>query len=137
MARAGSRDDFRTRNLTSIRSIRAQGLESQDVCKGSDHLRGRRSRNGRLILLRGDVTIYIAFGTTHQRTVTELKPGQMFGVHALMAGAHRKATAVTAQGCDVLAVSEAKLKQKLDEADPFLRYWVDYLSKRVIDLSAQ
>ena len=37
----------------------------------------------------------------------------------------------------MLAVSEAKLKQKLDEADPFLRYWVDYLSKRVIDLSAQ
>ena len=39
--------------------------------------------------------------------------------------------------CDVLAISEAKLKQKLDEADPFLRYWVDYLSKRVIDLSTQ
>jgi CRP/FNR family cyclic AMP-dependent transcriptional regulator len=89
------------------------------------------------ILLRGDVTIYIAFGTAQQRVVTGLKPGEMFGVHALMAGAQRKATAVTAQGCEVLAVSEAKLKQKLDEADPFLRYWVDYLSKRVIDLSTQ
>jgi CRP-like cAMP-binding protein len=89
------------------------------------------------ILLRGDVTIFIGFGTPRQRTVTALKPGQMFGVHALMAGAQRKATAVTTQGCEVLAVSEAKLKQKLDEADPFVRYWVDYLSKRVIDLSTQ
>jgi CRP/FNR family transcriptional regulator, cyclic AMP receptor protein len=89
------------------------------------------------ILLRGDVTIYIAFGTAHQRLVTELKPGQMFGVHALMAGAQRAASALTAQGCEVLAVSEAKLRQKLDHADPFLRYWVDYLSKRVIDLSTQ
>jgi CRP/FNR family transcriptional regulator, cyclic AMP receptor protein len=89
------------------------------------------------ILLRGDVTIFIGFGTPHKRTVTTLKPGQMFGVHALMAGASRAATAVTAQGCEMLAVSEAKLKQKLDEADPFLRYWVDYLSQRVIDLSAQ
>jgi CRP-like cAMP-binding protein len=61
----------------------------------------------------------------------------MFGVHALMAGANRTATVVTTQGCDVLAVSEAKLKQKLGEADPFLRYWVDYLSQRVIDLSVQ
>src|SRR6185312_10151994 len=69
------------------------------------------------ILLRGDVTIFIGFGTPHQRTVTALEPGQMFGVHGLMAGAQRKATAVTAQGCEVLAVSEAKLKQKLDEAD--------------------
>ena len=89
------------------------------------------------ILLRGDATIFIGFGTPQQRKVTTLEPGQMFGVHALMAGAQRAATAVTVEGCEVLAVSEAKLKQKLDEADPFLRYWVDYLSKRVIDLSAQ
>src|SRR6185295_12354685 len=80
------------------------------------------------ILLRGDATIFIGFGTPLQRTVTTLKPGQMFGVHALLAEAHRTATAVTLQGCEVLAVSEAKLRQKLDEADPFLRYWVDYLS---------
>ena len=89
------------------------------------------------ILLRGDVTLHAGREAGRERAVTELKPGQMFGVHALMAGAQRKATAVTAQGCEVLAVSDAKLKQKLDEADPFLRYWVDYLSKRVVDLSWQ
>ena len=89
------------------------------------------------VLLRGDVTIFIALGTAHQRLVTRLKPGEMFGVHALMAGSQRAASAVTERGCEVLAVSEAKLRQKLASADPFLRYWVDYLSKRVIDLSAQ
>ena len=61
----------------------------------------------------------------------------MFGVHALMAGAQRAATALTAHGCELLAVSEGKLRQKLDEADPFVRYWVEYLSKRVVDLSTQ
>jgi CRP/FNR family transcriptional regulator, cyclic AMP receptor protein len=89
------------------------------------------------ILLRGDVTIFIAYGTANQRIVTELMPGQMFGVHALMAGAQRTATALTTGGCEVISVSEAKLKQKLEEADPFLRYWVDYLSQRVVDLSTQ
>jgi CRP/FNR family cyclic AMP-dependent transcriptional regulator len=88
------------------------------------------------ILLRGEVTIFMEFGTAHQRVVTRLKPGQMFGMHALMADAHRAASAFTQRGCELLLVSEAKLKQKLDEADPFLRQWVDYLSKRVIDLSA-
>jgi CRP-like cAMP-binding protein len=87
------------------------------------------------ILLRGDVTIFVGFGTGQQRALTELKPGQMFGVHALMAGAQRAASALTKHGCELLAVSDEKLKQKLDEADPFLRYWVDYLSKRIIDLS--
>jgi CRP-like cAMP-binding protein len=89
------------------------------------------------VLLRGDVTIFLAFGTGHQRLVTKLAPGEMFGVHALMAGSQRAASALTEHGCEVLAVSETKLRQKLDEADPFLRYWVDYLSKRVIDLSTQ
>ena len=89
------------------------------------------------VLLRGDVTIFIAFGTAQQRVVTELKPGEMFGVHALMAGAQRAASALTTHGCEVLAVSEAKLRQKLGDADPFVRYWVEYLSKRVIDLSTQ
>ncbi len=87
------------------------------------------------VLLRGNVTVVIGLGTTHQRTVTEVKPGEMFGVHAVMADAQRTASAVTPDGCEVLAVSEAKLRQKLDEADPFLRYWVEYLSKRVVDLS--
>jgi CRP/FNR family transcriptional regulator, cyclic AMP receptor protein len=89
------------------------------------------------VLLRGDVTIFIAFGTAKQRIVTELKSGQMFGVHALTAGTQSTATARTAGGCEVLAVSEAMLRQKLEGADPFVRYWVDYLSKRVIDLSWQ
>ncbi|MBX9647976.1 MAG: cyclic nucleotide-binding domain-containing protein [Xanthobacteraceae bacterium] len=89
------------------------------------------------VLLHGDVTIYIAFGAEHQRRVTDLKPGEMFGVHALMAGSQRGATALTEHGCEVLAVSETKLREKLDAVDPFVRYWVEYLSKRVIDLSAK
>jgi CRP/FNR family transcriptional regulator, cyclic AMP receptor protein len=88
------------------------------------------------VLLRVNVTVIIGLGTSRQRTVTEVKPGEMFGVHALMADAQRMSSAVTPDGCELLAVSEAKLKQKLDEADPFVRYWVEYLSKRVIDLSA-
>ena len=88
------------------------------------------------ILLRGDVTIFTGFETAHQHVVTQLKPGQMFGMHALIADAQRAASAFTQHGCELLLVSEAKLKQKLDEADPFLRQWVDFLSKRIIDLSA-
>jgi CRP/FNR family transcriptional regulator, cyclic AMP receptor protein len=87
------------------------------------------------VLLRGNVIIFMGLGTPHQRIITEVKLGEMFGVHALIADAHRTASAVTPDGCELLAVSETKLKQKLDEADPFVRYWVEYLSKRVIDLS--
>ncbi len=89
------------------------------------------------ILLRGDVTVFIGFGTGRQRTVTKLEPGQMFGVQALAADAQRAVSAMTMHGCELLAVSEAKLLQKLEQADPLLRHWVDHLSKRIIDLSIQ
>jgi CRP/FNR family cyclic AMP-dependent transcriptional regulator len=120
----------------SVQSVR-QDLSRRRFPAGATIFAEGEAGTVAYILLRGDVSIFLGFGTAHQRTITVLKPGEMFGVHALMAGAQRAASAVTMHGCEVLAVSEAKLKQKLDEADPFLRYWVDYLSQRVIDLSTQ
>jgi CRP-like cAMP-binding protein len=89
------------------------------------------------VLLSGDVTIFLGFKTPKQRIVTSLKRGEMFGVHALVAGEQRAASAVTVQGCEVLTISDEKLKHKLDDAGPFLRYWVNYLAKRISDLSSQ
>jgi CRP/FNR family transcriptional regulator, cyclic AMP receptor protein len=120
----------------SVRQVR-QELSRRVYVEGETIFAEGEAGTAAYILLRGDVTIFIAFGTAQQRIVTELKPGQMFGVHALTAGTQSTATAKTTHGCELLAVSDAKLRQKLSEADPFVRYWVDYLSKRVIDLSWQ
>lgn len=89
------------------------------------------------ILLRGDVTILTGLGTPHQRVIAQVEPGQMFGAHALMADALRISSARTHHGCELLFVNKAELKRKLDEADPFMRRWLHYLSKRVVDLLAQ
>ena len=110
----------------SVRSV-WEGLDRKVFPAGATIFAEGEVGTAAYILLRGDVTIFVGFGTAQQRALTELRPGQMFGVHALMAGAHRAASALTRQGCELLAVSEDTLKQKLDEADPFLRYWVDYL----------
>jgi CRP/FNR family transcriptional regulator, cyclic AMP receptor protein len=120
----------------SVKEVRKE-LTRRTFAAGATIFAEGEAGTAAYILMRGDVTIFVAFGTAQQRIVTELKPGQMFGVHALASGTQSTATARTANGCELMAVSEAKLRQKLDEADPFVRYWVDYLSKRVIDLSWQ
>lgn len=120
----------------SVQSVR-QGLDRRIFPAGATIFAEGELGTIAYILLRGDVTIFTGFGTAEQRALTELTPGQMFGVHALMAGEQRAASALTTHGCELLAVSEGKLRQKLEDADPFLRYWVDYLSKRIIDLSTQ
>ena len=115
----------------SVQSV-WQGLDRKTYPAGATIFAEGETGSAAFILLRGDVTLEAG----RQRALVELKPGQMFGMHALMAGARRGATASTRQGCEVMTVSEERLRQKLEEADPFVRYWVDYLSKRLADLSS-
>lgn len=89
------------------------------------------------ILLRGDAQIYAGYGTSQQRKLTDISTGQMFGELALMANEKRTATAYTAQGCELLVISDKALRTKMEDADPFLKYWIEYLSKRVIDLTTE
>jgi CRP-like cAMP-binding protein len=60
---------------------------------------------------------------------------QLFGDLALMENSPRSATATTLVGCELMAVSQEQFVKKLDELDPFTRYWVLYLSDRIKDLS--
>lgn len=126
---------MRKEDTPSIKAV-WQGFDRKSFSPGATIFSEGEIGTAAFILLRGDVTLLAGLEAGRKRALTRLKPGQMFGVHALMAGARRGATAFTEQGCEVMAVSEDKLKQKLEEADPFVRYWVDYLSKRIIDLSA-
>ena len=52
-------------------------------------------------------------------------------------GLDRTATATTMGGREVLVLPAASVNLKLDQADPFLRYWIEYLMERVVDLSSR
>ena len=47
----------------------------------------------------------------------------------------RTATAITETGCEALIVRPSLLREKLAGADPVMKYWVEYLAERVLDLS--
>ena len=61
----------------------------------------------------------------------------MFGELALITGRDRTVTASTMGGCEVLVLPAAYAESKLKKADPFLRYWIEYLMERVVDLSSR
>jgi CRP/FNR family cyclic AMP-dependent transcriptional regulator len=69
--------------------------------------------------------------------VATINPGQMFGELALTIGLDRTATASTMGGREVLVLPAASVNLKFDQADPFLRYWIEYLMERVVDLSSR
>jgi len=126
---------FKT-ETSSVQSV-WQGFDRKTFPAGATIFAEGDLGTAAFILLQGDVTLRAGNEGGRARVVVEIKPGQMFGMHALMAGARRGATASTREGCEVMSVSEDRLREKLEEADPFVRYWVDYLSKRIVDLSSQ
>ena len=88
------------------------------------------------VVLKGDVDIVGVNEKGEMVTYTVVKRGEMFGELALMQdGAKRTASAITKSGCEVMTVSREKVTEKMDRADPFLKYWIKYLSDRVVDLS--
>jgi CRP/FNR family cyclic AMP-dependent transcriptional regulator len=111
-------------------------MERKVYPAGATIFREGESATTAFVVLRGDVAITTVNAQGKSIHLTDIKVGQIFGELALMqAGMNRTATASTAQGCELMLISHASLKEKLDAADPFLRFWMQYLSERVVDLS--
>lgn len=111
-------------------------MERKGFPAGATIFREGDNATSAFVVLRGDVVITTVNAQGKSIHLSDVKVGQIFGELALMqSGLNRTATASTAQGCELMVISHATLKEKLDAADPFLRFWMQYLSERVIDLS--
>jgi len=79
---------------------------------------------------RGTVDIVVEKGRDGVR-IARLGKGAFFGEMALVDGAPRSATAETPDGCELVLLDGAILEQELAKLDPFMRYWVDYVTQRI------
>lgn len=87
------------------------------------------------IVREGEVIISTRSDSGEIVLLTTIKPGQIFGELALLNDAPRSATAITKTGCELLVIGRAQLDPILMQAHPFLRFWIDYLAERVLELS--
>lgn len=111
-------------------------LERKPYPAGATIFREGDSAATAFVLLRGDVQISTVTPQGKTIPLTEIRVGQVFGELALMnPDARRTASATTANGCELMVLSHHMLKEKLEAADPFLRFWVQYLSERMMDLT--
>jgi CRP-like cAMP-binding protein len=89
------------------------------------------------VVLRGEVEIVSKSSAGERILLTTVRTGQIFGELAFLAKSPRTATAVTSKGCELMVLSHYVLEQKLDAADPLLRFVIAYLGDRVVKLSAR
>lgn len=91
--------------------------------------------NEAYIVRTGEVQIFTANAAGERNVLSTVLPGQMFGELALLNERIRTANARTETGCDLLIIKAEQIQALLDNAAPFLRFWIEYLSSRVIDLT--
>jgi CRP-like cAMP-binding protein len=123
-----------TLNLQGVKKV----LERRAIPGESYIFREGEHAQAAFIVTRGKVRITTKGADGNEITLTEVGEGQMFGELALMSpDSRRTASAYAPEPCEVMVISQAKLKERLDAADSFVKYWIEYLSKRVIDLTAR
>lgn len=91
--------------------------------------------NKAYVITRGTVDIVTKTNDGKYKKLRELKEGELFGEMSLLNGDRRSAHALTKEGCEVMIISQSVLKEKLDAADPFLKFWIEFLTARMIDVS--
>ena len=75
----------------------------------------------------------IVDGNTH--ILATIIPNQVFGELALVSNKSRTATAMAIEPTELVVVTAETFKEKIGNLDTFMKYWVNYLIKRIVDLS--
>lgn len=87
------------------------------------------------VVTRGTVDIVTRTIDGKYKKLKSFKEGEMFGEMSILNGEKRSAHAISKDGCELLVVEQSVLKEKLDAADPFLKFWIEFLSERIRDMS--
>ncbi len=87
------------------------------------------------IIHEGAVTISTINVDMEQVILTTMHKGQVFGDLALINQGKHSATATAKEDCELIVVHPEQLRVMLKKAEPFLRFWIEYLGQRVIDLT--
>lgn len=87
------------------------------------------------IVLSGSVDIVTKNNDGKYTKLRELGEGELFGEMSLLNNSKRSAHALTKEGCELLVISQSLLEDKLKESDPFIRYWIEFLVERILDIS--
>lgn len=86
------------------------------------------------LLKRGKVEISV-MKEGRKIVLSHVGPNQLFGELALIDKSPRSATARALETCEVILVKQQDIERMLGGVDEFIRYWIEYLTERVRDLS--
>jgi CRP-like cAMP-binding protein len=84
------------------------------------------------LVLKGEVQIVAGQGGRASTLLNRIHSGELFGEIALLQDGFRSATALSKDGCELLVLDKAVFADKLEKADPFLKFVVDHLCRLIL-----
>lgn len=93
-----------------------QGADAYLVVKGDIEISGLNARGERVVLSR-------------------LARGQIFGEMSVLNNSRRNADAVATSETICAVIDGHALERRLNNLDPYMRFWIDFMSERLVELS--
>jgi len=87
------------------------------------------------LLLKGDVALIGVNAEGKNVAQGRIAPGQIFGELALIDGNVRPFHAVAIAEASCAVIDEDLMSSRLSKVDPFMRYWIEFMSQRLTELS--
>jgi CRP-like cAMP-binding protein len=87
------------------------------------------------LVLDGEITISGRNARGQRVMLTKVTKGRVCGELGVLMGARRTADAVAVKGAVCAIIDNAALAKRLEQLDPFMRYWIEFMSDRLVELS--
>lgn len=92
------------------------GADAYLVLKGDIEIAGRNARGERVVL-------------------SHLERGQFFGEMSVLNQSRRTADATATSETICAVIDSHALTRRLNKLDPYMRFWIDFMSERLVELS--
>jgi CRP-like cAMP-binding protein len=89
------------------------------------------------LVIKGDVALIMTGADGKNTALGRVGPGQIFGELAMVDEKHRLWHAVAVVETQAAVIDQAFMSSRLSRIDPFMRYWIEFMSQRLTDLTAR
>ncbi len=89
------------------------------------------------LVVKGDVALISTNAEGKNVAMGRFGPGKIFGELAMIDELPRKWHAVAVAETQCAVIDQGLMGRRLAKIDPFMRYWIEFMSQRLTDLTAR
>ncbi|MDX2223148.1 MAG: Crp/Fnr family transcriptional regulator [Rhodospirillaceae bacterium] len=117
--------------MTDAVDIDTRGLEIKTYPSGTTVFASGEPGDCAYLVAKGAVAIVTVNDKGERVTAAMIKTGEIFGEMAIVNRTPRTTTAIAAQDCTCVVIDRSILEKRLAKTDPFIRFWIEYMSERL------